>query len=256
MSGDRKKASKALTPRPGYEVGYGKPPEETRFKPGQSGNPRGRPKGAKNKRPGLHEERMKEIILDEAYRDITIRDGDRNVSIPMAQAVFRSVAINAAKGQSRAQRLFAELLEAVESSRKILNDRWLETAIEYKVEWENELRRREQLGITDQPDPLPHPDHVKIDLIEGTAAIIGPATKEEKAEFDWMVDRRDTWAEELEQALEERTQTDDPEKIKVLDQDIDFARRVLATIEKILGPEDPDAARLKTSEMVSASKPK
>ena len=27
-----------------YDVGFGKPPKETRFKPGQSGNPRGRPK--------------------------------------------------------------------------------------------------------------------------------------------------------------------------------------------------------------------
>lgn len=31
-----------------YEVGYGKPPKETRFKPGQSGNKKGRPKGSKN----------------------------------------------------------------------------------------------------------------------------------------------------------------------------------------------------------------
>ena len=30
-----------------YEVGYGKPPETTRFKKGQSGNPKGRPAGAK-----------------------------------------------------------------------------------------------------------------------------------------------------------------------------------------------------------------
>src|SRR5262249_18504939 len=28
--------------------GYGRPPEATKFKPGQSGNPRGRPKGSKN----------------------------------------------------------------------------------------------------------------------------------------------------------------------------------------------------------------
>jgi hypothetical protein len=28
--------------------GYGKPPLHTRFKPGQSGNPRGRPKGSLN----------------------------------------------------------------------------------------------------------------------------------------------------------------------------------------------------------------
>ena len=29
-------------------VGYGRPPMMTRFRPGQSGNPRGRPKGARN----------------------------------------------------------------------------------------------------------------------------------------------------------------------------------------------------------------
>ena len=28
-----------------YEVGYGKPPKHGQFKPGQSGNPKGRPKG-------------------------------------------------------------------------------------------------------------------------------------------------------------------------------------------------------------------
>ena len=30
------------------DVGYGKPTKKTRFKKGQSGNPKGRPKGAKN----------------------------------------------------------------------------------------------------------------------------------------------------------------------------------------------------------------
>jgi Family of unknown function (DUF5681) len=33
---------------PDYRVGYGRPPLHTRFKKGQSGNPRGRPRGAKN----------------------------------------------------------------------------------------------------------------------------------------------------------------------------------------------------------------
>lgn len=31
-----------------YEVGHGRPPVATRFKPGQSGNPKGRPKASKN----------------------------------------------------------------------------------------------------------------------------------------------------------------------------------------------------------------
>jgi len=183
--------------RPGYDVGYGKPPETTRFQPGQSGNPRGRPKGAKNKRPGLHEERLKDIILDEAYRGIAVREGDKTVKIPMAQAIVRSMAVNAVKGQHRAQRLFSELLAATETSRRILNDRWLETAIDYKLDWDKELRRRDALGITDLPEPIPHPDHVKIDFIEGTARVVGPMTKEEKAEYDRLMGRRAVFEEEL-----------------------------------------------------------
>ena len=51
-----------------YEVGYRKPPVATRFQPGQSGNPRGRKKDSKNKIPALAEERIKKLILEEAYR--------------------------------------------------------------------------------------------------------------------------------------------------------------------------------------------
>lgn len=87
-----------LAGKPGYEVGYGKPPKPTQFKKGQSGNPRGRPKGSKSKLPRLNEERMKTIILEEAYRNITVRDGMRNVTVPIAQAVLRSLAVNAVKG--------------------------------------------------------------------------------------------------------------------------------------------------------------
>ena len=123
------KDKRALVTRPGYDVGYGKPPKDTRFKPGQSGNPKGRPRGSKNKRPGMHEERMKDLILDEAYRDITIREGHRSVTIPMAQAVMRSLAVNAAKGQHRAQRLFSELLASVESSRSLVHADYLDKAL-------------------------------------------------------------------------------------------------------------------------------
>ena len=46
-----------------YDVGYAKPPASIQFKPGTSGNPRGPPKGTRNKLPALNEERMKNIII-------------------------------------------------------------------------------------------------------------------------------------------------------------------------------------------------
>ena len=136
---------KSTLPAP-YEVGYGKPPASTRFRKGQSGNPGGRPKGARNKLPALHEERLKDIVLAEAYRDIKVHDGDRQVTVPMAEAIIRSMALKAAKGDHRSQKLFSDLLNRTEASRKSLHDAWLENAFDYKVQWERELERRERLG--------------------------------------------------------------------------------------------------------------
>lgn len=42
----------------GYEVGYGKPPRHSQFKKGQSGNRKGRPKGALNSAVHVCDERM------------------------------------------------------------------------------------------------------------------------------------------------------------------------------------------------------
>ncbi|SPH24286.1 hypothetical protein DEA8626_03336 [Defluviimonas aquaemixtae] len=220
--------------RPGYDVGYGKPPEGARFKPGQPGNPRGRPKGAKNRRPALHEERMKAIILDEAYRTITVRDGDRNVTVPMARAVIRSLAVNAAKGQHRAQRLFAELLLSTENANRAVHDDWLETAISYKVEWEVELERRTRLGITDLPEPLPHPDHGLIDMAMGTARIVGPSTKEEKAKGDRFVARRADFREEVNELTKMLKAETKPNMRRILSDDIAHAEKIIGIIDGAL----------------------
>lgn len=237
-------AAGALKARPGYDVGYAKPPEATRFQKGTSGNPRGRPKGKKNLVPALNEERMKAIILEEAYRTITVRDGTRNVTVPIARAVLRSLAVNAVKGQHRSQRLFAELLSAVETSHKALHDEWLNTAMEYKVGWENELHRRRVLGLTHLPDPLPHPDHVLIDLNRGTARIIGPATKEEKARWDDMLARKADFEDEIRDLREMLETETDPRMRDVLWGEIVFDQRIVTMISKAERGEYPDERRL------------
>jgi len=233
MKGDRQTLP-ALPNQSDYDVGFGKPPRDSRFKPGASGNPRGRPKGAKNKRPALNEERLKDIILDEAYREITVRDGDRNVSVPMAQAVVRALAVNAAKGQHRAQRLFAEMLSSTKRQNKALADEWLQTAIEYKVEWERELLRRETLGITNLPQPFPHPDQVRIDMNTGSARIQGPMTKEDLAQLEHWTARREEFAEEARELEEGMDEVTDAGVRKLMQADIVHAKKMVATIDQLL----------------------
>lgn len=65
-----------------------------------------------------------------AYRTITVRDGDRHVTIPMVQQIIGSLAVNAAKGQHRAPRLFAELPAATGRSRADLDKPFFGAAIE------------------------------------------------------------------------------------------------------------------------------
>jgi hypothetical protein len=40
--------------------------------------------------------------MEEAYRTVRLKEGNGQVTIPMAQAVIRSLAVNAAKGNQRA----------------------------------------------------------------------------------------------------------------------------------------------------------
>ena len=84
---------------------------------------------------------MKSILIEEAYRAIKVRDGSREVTIPMIRAVVRSMALAAVKGQARSQRMFTALLQATEKERKAEHDLTLETAIEYKTQWEDKLER-------------------------------------------------------------------------------------------------------------------
>jgi uncharacterized protein DUF5681 len=51
-----------------YEVGFGKPPRSRQFKPGQSGNPAGRPRGAKNFATAIEQELKSRVIITENGR--------------------------------------------------------------------------------------------------------------------------------------------------------------------------------------------
>lgn len=89
-------------PEPGYEVGYGKPPPNTRFQPGQSGNRHGRPK----KLPTLPEALAK--ALNER---VAITENGKQKTITKREAVFKQLVNRAAGGDAKATRTLLQLLE-------------------------------------------------------------------------------------------------------------------------------------------------
>jgi len=54
------------------EVGYGKPPTHSQFKPGRSGNPKGRPKGVRNFKTDVHATLQSPVKITKNGRDRTI----------------------------------------------------------------------------------------------------------------------------------------------------------------------------------------
>jgi hypothetical protein len=79
-----------------YAVGYGKPPRHTRFRHGRSGNPKGRPPGAKNLASVL------ERVLGEA---VVVSENGRRRKISKGEAVIKQLVNKAAAGDARAMRM-------------------------------------------------------------------------------------------------------------------------------------------------------
>jgi hypothetical protein len=177
------------TPRPFRNP----PPIEHRFRKGVSGNPRGRPRkipalvatkiGGK---PGIgFEDRVKSLAIEEAYRIIKIREGDRVEKIPVIQAILRKVAVAAANGNTRAQQTYLNLLIGAEADRRMATMELFVTAVEYKQHWGPVLAKRAHSG-TSGPEPVPHPDDVIIDPVTGEVRIDGPVLEVEKAAQEWL----------------------------------------------------------------------
>ena len=83
MSKDRgRRAARRInrqSDRDNYEVGYCRPPKKSQFKAGTSGNPKGRPKGAKNEAT---------ILRNILNRQIEIRDGGRVRRVSVLEGMF------------------------------------------------------------------------------------------------------------------------------------------------------------------------
>jgi hypothetical protein len=91
-----------------YEVGRGRPPRHSRWRKGQSGNPRGRPKGARNFKSDLEE------VLSSP---VTINEGGRQKKVSVQLATLLRLGEKALKGDIRAMGKLMDLAKELSDER-------------------------------------------------------------------------------------------------------------------------------------------
>jgi len=88
---------------PTEKVGPGNPPRHTRFKPGQSGNPKGRPKGSKN---------FATILQQQLGKMVTITVDGKPKRVTVQEVIARRLANDSMKGTTKAMELLIRLTSA------------------------------------------------------------------------------------------------------------------------------------------------
>src|SRR5690242_17866593 len=95
-------AEKVDVTKPNPEIGYGRPPVATRFKKGQSGNPKGRPKAAE----------ISDVapLIESVFAEpIAVREGEQTRTISNLEAMLLAQVRNALQGDAKATRTVFKL---------------------------------------------------------------------------------------------------------------------------------------------------
>jgi len=83
-----------------YEVGHRRPPKHTRFKPGISGNPKGRPRSRKN---------LATVFDAMSNERVSVNENGKRKTLTILERIMKQLGRKAAGGDQRAQRLYMDL---------------------------------------------------------------------------------------------------------------------------------------------------
>lgn len=87
------------------QVGYSRPPKETQFTKGRSGNPKGRPKGSRN---------FATVLKGVLNQKVSITESGRRQIVTKLQAALLQLASKSMSGDLKAISLLAQLIGRVE----------------------------------------------------------------------------------------------------------------------------------------------
>ncbi|MGG5822001.1 DUF5681 domain-containing protein [Falsiroseomonas sp. HW251] len=89
-----------------HEVGYRRPPRHTRFQKGKSGNPAGRPRGARD---------LRGAMLDELRRPVTVKENGRSVRVTKGQLLMKALIAKGVAGDMKAAALLLALIHKMDA---------------------------------------------------------------------------------------------------------------------------------------------
>jgi len=142
-----------------YEVGYGRPPRNSQWKRGQSGNPGGQPK-----QKSLHDE-FRSVLRTK----ITITKNGKQRRITTKRALAEKLYMDAMQGQATARKLVVKTIEAIDLAEKVASP----------------------IVITARPvleDEPPYPVRDAIEQIANSLKLLGPVAPEDlRSAFDGLV---------------------------------------------------------------------
>jgi Family of unknown function (DUF5681) len=124
------------TPRD-YVVGYGKPPVQTRFQKGRSGNPKGRPRGKKN---------MSTLLSAALDAAIIVVENGRRKKISKREAIITQLVNKSASADLKATQIVLAMLQDVEARADDSSDSAAFTEVDQEIIQRIQARLRNENG--------------------------------------------------------------------------------------------------------------
>jgi hypothetical protein len=124
---------------PDPSVGYGKPPKDSRFKKGASGNPKGRPKGSRN---------VAAVFAKTLREKVVINEHGQRKTITKLEAAIKQFVNKAAGGDLRALQLLVNLSREAETRELSPPERSIIAEVDQRV-MEGIVRRFQPVNQTE-----------------------------------------------------------------------------------------------------------